>query len=228
MTPSIPSADDIRRKAIEVLQRPEYQLDAAPAGGTGNDALIWRVLNWFGDALLSLANSLSGLPGALRYVVAVLLIALLVWLVYRIIRSLAGAARLPHPGAASGERGSRATHPDELEGLADAARRDGRIIEAVRWLFRAALLRIELVEKRRHRPGTTNRELLRRYRATLLQEPLRTLVDTIDLHFYGDRPARAADYERCRQSYEQLCVVIAAAARPATASVTRPPSPSAG
>jgi hypothetical protein len=210
MPRNVPSADDIRRTAGEILQRPDYQLESDPTSQSLADSLLIRALRWLLEGFISLAESLSILPGVLRYPAAALLCAVLVFLIYRIVRTLARTTRLPETAdAAPRTRSARTVPPEELEGLAAAAHRDGRITEAVRWLLRAALLRLELAEKRKPRPGTTNRELLRRYRATPLQPPLETLVDTIDLHWYGDRPADPEDFERCSASYEQLRQVVA-------------------
>ena len=210
----VPSADDIRRTAGEVLNRPDYQLDSDSAAQSSVDSLLVQVLRWLLDAFTGLAESLSILPGALRYPVAALLCILLGFLIYRMIRALVGTARISDKVDDSiRTRSGRAAPPEELEALAEAAHRDGRIVEGVRWLLRASLARLELAEKRKPRPGTTNRELLRRYRSTPLLSPLKTLVDTIDVHWYGDRPAAPQDFERCSASYDQLRRIVSA--RPA-------------
>lgn len=213
-----PADDDIRRTAAEVLQRADYELAGDGLSAAG-DSLLIRVLRWLLDGFAGLADTLSFL-GVFRYPVAALLCVTLVVLIYRLIRTLAGTARRPgQPVDERRERGSRASQPEELEALADAAHRDGQLVEGIRWLLRASMLRIEQAEKRRPRPGTTNRELVRRYRATPLQAPLQTLVDTIDLHWYGDRPAAADDYERCASSYRALRQAVlerTAAAEPET------------
>ena len=209
----VPSADEIRRTAAEILQRPEYQLDSDSAEQSAVDSLLIRALRWLLDAFIGLAESLSILPGVLRYPVAALLCIALAFLIYRLVRALVGTARLSgRDDDAVRTRSARTVPPEELEELAAAAQRNGRSVEAVRWLLRASMLRLELAEKRKPRPGTTNRELLRRYRSTPLQAPLKTLVDTIDLHWYGDRPAEPDDFERCNDSYKQLRQVVAAGA----------------
>lgn len=215
-----PAHDEIRRKAIEVLQRAEYQRALSDAESGGGDNLLLKAVRWLLDGIAALADALSFL-GFLKYPVAILLCLALVGLIYRMVRALAGTARLPvRMERERRECGVRAAEPEEYEALAASARRDDRFVEAVRWLLWAALLRIEQAEKRKPRPGATNRELVRRYRSTPLQAPLQTLVETIDVHWYGDRPASADDFERCRTSYEELREVLTSrmAAAPAADS----------
>jgi uncharacterized protein DUF4129 len=66
------------------------------------------------------------------------------------------------------------------------------------------LLRLETREKRRFRVGTTNREHLRRYRNSPIADPLRLLVDTLDLKWYGDAPCQPEDYATCREAHAQI------------------------
>ena len=210
---ALPPPDEIRRKAAEVLARPEYQADT-PAGD-GSQSLALRIIEWILEAIGWLAGVLSFLPDVLRYLIIAGLVALLIYVAYRIIRGIAGAARLPERGVSTRSRHDTARSPAEFESLAQAAMDEGRVIEAVRLLFRASLLRIEQAEKRPQRLGVTNRELLRKYRATPIQEPLRVFVETIDFKWYGGQPASSEDFERCRTAYAELREAIAA----------RPPPP---
>lgn len=204
-----PTADAIRRMAENVLQRDEYQLDSGAEVSSLSDSLIMRALQWLLSWFVALAESLAFLPGFLRYPFAALLVGVAGWLIYRIVRGLSRRVQVAGPEADLRDRTRRAADPEEFELLADTDRQHGRFVEAVRWLLRAALLRLERTEKRKPRPGTTNRELLRRYRSTPMAAPLQTLVDSVDLHWYGNRPADEAEFERCRASYQVLSLVLA-------------------
>ena len=78
-------------------------------------------------------------------------------------------------------------------------------IGAIRLLFRSALRRLELAERRKFRPGFTNRELLRRYRSSPLADSLARLVETIELKWYGNTPCEQADYVACRGAHDDIC-----------------------
>ncbi len=210
---AIPDAEEIRRKAAEVLERPEYRADTP--SGEGSQSLALKIIEWFIEAIRWMAEWLDFLPNGARYPVIVGLVALLIYLAYRMIRGIAGAARLPERALSTRTRQNTAKSPAEFESLAQAAMDEGRVIEAVRLLFRAGLLRIEQAEKRPQRPGITNRELLRKYRATPIQEPLQVFVETIDFKWYGGQPASSDDFERCRRAYAELRDAIAARVPPA-------------
>lgn len=215
----LPDPDEIRRKAAEVLARPEYA-QAPPEEESAAQELLLRVLRALRDGYYWLADSLGFLPASLRYPVAALLVAALVLLFVRFILMLRRASELPTRGSRVRDRQRHGQSPEELESLAQQEFERGRVIEAVRLLLRAGLLRLEQFEKRPHRPGTTNRELLRRYRASPLFEPLQTLVDTIDLKWYGDRPAAPDDYRNCLDAEVRLREVLASRAPRAAAAAT--------
>jgi hypothetical protein len=94
--------------------------------------------------------------------------------------------------------------PEALVREAERAGRDGDYIGAIRLLFRAALRRMEVVEKRKLRPGATNRELLRRYRSTPLHESLERFVETIDTKWYGGATCLESDYSLCRSEHDRI------------------------
>jgi hypothetical protein len=200
---AFPEPDVIRRKAAEVLQRPEYQPDVTDTD-KGLTALILDALRWVWEVLRSFAELLEGLPDWLQWVIQIGLVLLLVLLVGHIMYTLAKATRGPTRLHEAEQPARRSRNPHELEQLAADAGARQDYIEAVRLLFRAGVLRLEIAEKRVNRPGTTNRELLRRYRTTPLFDALKLLVDTIDDKWYGDHGCTREDYEACRTAHARL------------------------
>jgi hypothetical protein len=103
---------------------------------------------------------------------------------------------------------SREIDPDEIERDAELVGAQGDYIGAVRLLFRAALRRLEIFEKKKFRPGITNREVVRRYRASPVAESLTRFVNTIELKWYGQLPCEQDDYLTCRNEHGRICEYI--------------------
>jgi len=197
---SVPSNEVIREKAREVLSRDDYDLSAF----TGREPnRLWEFLGWIWDRLVELTEFLQGLLGPwvwLLYVALTALLVLLVWHIgYTMSRGLRIQERAPRPA-----QGGRSRDPRELERLAEAALGLNDYVEAVRLLFRAAILRLENAERRTNRPGMTNRELLRRYRPTPLYSALQQFVEVLDTAWYGGHECGQADYELCRQAHNTV------------------------
>jgi len=91
-----------------------------------------------------------------------------------------------------------------LERQAAEAVSRGDFITAVRLLFAACLLRLELAEKRPFLAGTTNREHLRRHRDSPVFEPLRLFVEIIDTRWYGRGICGLEDFEACRAAHARI------------------------
>ena len=91
--------------------------------------------------------------------------------------------------------------PLALERLAQEAVAQGDFISAVRYLFRACLVRLQANDERTFRPGMTNREYLRRFRKTSFVDSLALFVELIDTKWYGGGDCRREDYESCRTAY---------------------------
>lgn len=219
-----PDAETIRRTAQAVLENGDYRLESGSESSTVADSLLIKALQWLLSLFQALADALSFL-GVLRYPAAAVLVLVAAWLIYRIVRSFSRRVQGDQTGPELPRtRAVRVSDPEEFEALATAARGEGRFVEAVRWLLHAALARLERAEKRKPRPGATNREVLRRYRATPLGEPLQMLVDTVDVHWYGDRPADEADFERCHDSYQQFHAALSDRTASMTAPTTVPAS----
>jgi len=203
----LPPSDSIRGAAREVISRPYYKLDSS----TPEDAtpLIVQLIRWIFKPFEWLYNQMEGLPEAVRWIVVIacviVCVALIAHILYTLVKALGGpVARRRIPLADPG----REVDPDDFEKQAALAETNLDYIGAVRLLFRAALRRLEIFEKRRFRPGITNRELLRRYRSTPLAESLLRFVNTIDLKWYGQVPCEQTDYIACRTEHGRICQYI--------------------
>ncbi len=195
----LPAPDVIRRTADEVVRRPEFQLtpvrDFSPIW-----EWLWRLI----EPIVAFFGRLWDISPALAIVVVVVLTVVLVALVahimYAFARAISGGKGLA--GTSAIER--RRIDPSRLEAEADEAARREDYIEAVRLLFRAALLRLEHRQNREPRPGVTNREYLRRYRDSTLFDALRQFVDVIDAKWYGHGLCDEQDYDRCRLAHSLI------------------------
>jgi hypothetical protein len=200
---ALPPPDVIRNTAQEVVSRGYYDLgeESLP----GSPPLWWRILRWLLKPFEWLFESMEGWPDVVRWVIVISLFVLLLALVAHIVYSFAAAIRGP---AARRRRVYLATHvevdPSALEEQAERAGSGGDYIGGIRLLFRAALRRIEVAEKKKLRPGFTNRELLRRYQATPLFASLERFVETIDQKWFGGGACLEEDFLSCRSEHARI------------------------
>lgn len=194
---TLPDAESIRQTAGEVLAKDEYDLGRVTDREPG---IIWEFLSWIWEKIVAFSHLMQGFPAPLRWLLYLVLTALLVLLVWHIGYTLSRGLRVRDRAPRATQRG-RSRDPRELERLAEEAFGRNDYVEAVRLLFRAAILRLENAEQRPNRPGLTNRELLRRYRATPVHSSLRQFVDVLDLAWYGGHECRLADYQACREAH---------------------------
>jgi hypothetical protein len=200
---TLPPADDIRKAVQEIVARPYYEIDTDVPSMDGS--LMMELIRWIIAPFKWLFDSMEGLPESLRWVIVifcvVLCIALIAHMVYSFVVAIRGPiVRRDRVYMSAG----REIDPAELEEQAELAGAAGDYIGAVRLLFRAALRRIEMAEKKKLRPGFTNRELLRRYRASPLANSLQRFVDVIELKWYGDLPCERADYLACQTEHVRI------------------------
>jgi hypothetical protein len=201
----LPDPETIRRTAQQVLRGPAYQMDSQPDSGPALLELMSRLFRWILTPFQWLLDALAGLPGWLRWPIAVGLVALVILLLFHIGSTIVGAARGPRQKrglAAALPRTSR--DPAALERQSAEAVSSGDFITAIRLLFMACLLRLELAEKRALRAGTTNREHLRRHRDSPVFEPLRLFVEIIETRWYGRGVCGLEDFEACRAAYARI------------------------
>ena len=203
---SIPSSQALREKAMEIVSGRDYQINTGQSDNSWSLLLLLEIIRWILMPFIWLFNLTAGLPDFLRWIIVLGLAALLMLLIGHIVYSFVTAIRRPKRiGDAGLDSRHRRIDPEEVERLAGDAAERSDYVTAIRLLFRASVLRLELAEKKSHRPGTTNRELLRRYQARpSLSESLKLFVETIDKKWYGDEICSDADYAACQQAHREV------------------------
>jgi hypothetical protein len=194
--------EEIRRKAMEVVSRSEYEVESAQdSEATG---LITRFIKWVLERIEAFFDSMAGLPDGLRWIIVAVLLVVMMMLVAHIVLTFVRAFRGHSKRSGPIQDRRRQRTPEEWEQAAKEAHTQGDYIGAVRCLFAASIQRIERAEDRPLRKGITNRELLRRYRATSLFEPLTRFVETIDRKWYGHETCEEIDYLKCREEHSRI------------------------
>jgi hypothetical protein len=190
--------------ATEITNRPEYDLEPRQVETQWVVDILLSLLEWVIAPFRWIYNLTEGLPEFLRVLLVLALLVVLIAIVAHIIYSLATAIR-GGDRKLQADTPRRGIEPSEWERRASAAAASGDYITAVRHLFRAALGRLELVEKKPFRPGITNRELVRRYRSRgEIAAGLQLFVDTIDRKWYGGEVCSEGDYAVCRAAHADV------------------------
>jgi hypothetical protein len=200
---ALPPPDAIREAAREVISREYFDLGVAPRQDV--TPFLLRLIEWMLKPFRWLFDSLEGWPESVRWIVVVLSVLICVALIGHIIYSFAAAIR----GPATRRRqqymtSSKEVDPAALEQDAEQAGTSGDYIGAIRLLFRAALRRLELAEKRKLRPGCTNREIVRRYRSTPISSSIERFVETIENKWYGSEACERQDYLACHDELARI------------------------
>jgi hypothetical protein len=200
---ALPSSSAIREEANRVLSRPYYDLGITPRS---NETPFWlRVIEWLMAPFRLLYDVLAGLPEFARWTIVILSILVCIALVAHIVYSIVVAIRGP-----TTLRRTKYTplqfelDPVNLELEAEKASVRGAYIDAIRLLFRAALRRIERVEKKKLRPGFTNREILRRYRSASFAGALQQFVDVLEQKWYGGGICDREDFLICSGAHARI------------------------
>lgn len=200
-----PSNDQLRSLAADITARPDYDLATRRAEVDWLFDLLIEVLSWLIAPLRWIYKLTEGLPEFFRWLIIAGMLVIVFALIAHIIYTIIQAVRGDRSGSRPSEGAQRRIEPDEWERRAAAAAAAGEYIAAVRYLFRAVLGRLEQADKKPLRPGTTNRELLRRYRArTEVVDGLRLFVDVIDRKWYGGEVCTASDYAECAAAHDGL------------------------
>lgn len=200
----LPPPETIRQAALDVVSRPHYQLEIEPSG---ESLPLWlQVLQWIARPIFGLFRYLDGLPDILSWAIVIVATLLFLAVVGQIIYWLISALR-GFPDRRVRDRtvsGSVLINPEELERESELSGSRGDYLDAVRLLFRACLVRIEIADNKTFRPGITNHDLLRQYRSTPLFEWLEPMVETIETKWYGGHVCTQADYNECRNDHARI------------------------
>jgi hypothetical protein len=186
---------DIRRQLVEVLARPEFN--------PKKDFTLWLVEKV--RAVLEWLGGLRQNNPALYWIVLGTCLVLLTLLLLHLVWSLARVFGFDKRNVKIEPREERhrlsQTYADE------AGRRaaTGDFTEAVRCLFLALVYRFDEAGKVAFRKAYTNREYLALFADRRpVYEGLGVFVDTLDEHWYAERPTDAERYARCRALYERM------------------------
>ena len=194
MIPAAVDPSEARAEAHDILGGRRFESDPAPRPFRGP-------LQWLGDRINSVAdvigNVLSKLPWWMWLLIALGVIALLVWFVTR------GAERRRVLRVAAGTASVAAAAPDDptaLEREADEAERNGDFERAVRLRFRAGLMRLGANGRIEYTSSITNGAV----RQTLQSRTFDELALTFDEITYGDRDAVPPDAADARARWPEL------------------------
>jgi hypothetical protein len=188
-----PAAGEVRQRAHEILQRPEFGR---------HESLLQRIANWIGDLFSDITFGLGGGPGFLGNLVSLAILAGIVVVVVLIVRSLLGRTRLPKPTADDELTIELEEGKDASDWRSDAERFEaaGQWREAMRARYRE-LVRT-LIDDRvlDDLPGRTTGEYRGEYvRARPAQaEAFVELTELFEAVWYGGVDTDAAGIERFR------------------------------
>lgn len=190
------TADDARRDADRILDRPKYQPSDVPRPFRG-------VLEWMGDRLEPVADAIAEVfdEPAIGSVVLAIVVATVAVAAVTAIRRRDTAA-----GTAIRHRRDLSTDPDTLDRASDEAEQAGDLERALRLRFRAGLLRLHRLGAIDHVEGVTSGQVARR----LAMPEFDDMAATFDEVVYGRRRPSVDDVARARATWP---VVISGARR---------------
>jgi hypothetical protein len=193
-----PEDDTIRHQLEDILSRREFH----PEGQLS----FWnKIIDFFADFIKWL-NGLKDTAPILFWIIIISLIVILILLLAHITWTTARVLGLgDRPAGEEDAREKRgrlsATYRQE------AARRaeQGDFTEAIRFLFLSLVYRFDEAGRVSFQKAYTNREYLTLFQdRPAVQHDLKVFVDTLDDHWYGQRPTERRRYENCLTLYESL------------------------
>lgn len=202
-----PEAETIRRTALEILHGPDFRINEETEAGNLLGDFFLQILEWIVKPFIWLFRSMEGLPDVLRWLIvvalAIVLLLLVAHIVYTLFTVLKPSARKSNKFKAA-YSSRRVLSAEEFEQFSQEALVEQNYIAAVRFLFRASLVRIQGLEGKLFSPGITNRAYLRRYRRTPMARSLQAFVEIIDSGWYGNRDCQEEDYLKCASAYAEI------------------------
>jgi hypothetical protein len=189
-----PGPDAVRDKLHDILSRPEF---GEPKRAWWLESLA-EFFAWLGK----LHGAAPGLYWLLLGSLLVLLVLLLVRVASALRRAVTRVGRATREEAAAQERRRRSLACREEAGRLAGA---GEFTEAVRYLFLALLYRFDESGRVLFQRALTNREYLDLFSGRpRIQADLRTYVEVLDDHWYGQRPADRGTFDRCQALFREL------------------------
>jgi hypothetical protein len=189
--------DEARRRAEHILSGRRYNHDPAPRPLRGP-------LEWIGQRLRSVvdwvSSGLSRVPGWLWIAVGLAIVGIIVWRIVVALARRGGTLRVPTGRAGRGSAADESEDPDVLERAADEAERDGDLDRAVRFRFRAGLLRLGDRGAISYRPSVTTSEVRCALGSTTFDE----LAQTFENVAYGGTAAQPPDVETARREWPRV------------------------
>ena len=225
-----------------ILSRPEF-LPETQGEGPFTRVLRWigehwdRFWKWLRDLFPSMGGIAAGGGGkVLLWIFIVLFVVLGAWLLAKLIRSYLDyrAGRQPQalrPNAAydiDDPAMEGVTDPDVWLQQAQRYAADGDYRRAFRAVFLAVLMHLDRAGAIEYDRARTNGDYLRTLRSKglgPLYEVIRPLAAEFDSRWYGSRTTGENDYRRCREMYDRVRQLSAAAA---SAEAARGPALAAG
>jgi hypothetical protein len=194
--PPRPGAAEIRERLEAVYARPEFspQRTLAP-----------RFLEWLAGFLGWLGGLREAEPVLFLLLLGgcIVLLLLLGWYIARAVRRMlaGGSERVDSARAREERQRLSAAHREEAQRLATA----GEFTEAIRYLFLALVYRFDESGRVSFQRAYTNREYLAQFSdRPAVHHQLAVFVDTLDEHWYGQRPTEQRCYEDCLRLYGDL------------------------
>jgi hypothetical protein len=192
-----PAPDEVRKKLDGVFRRPEFRPQDPDSWLRDLFRAIGRFLQWLGG--------LREAAPLLFWLLLSICVGLLVFLAVVVVRKTVTMFYNPGSAAQWAAARQRALRSAEFAAEADRRAAAGDYTEAIRCLFLSLVYRYDESGRVNFREAFTNHEYLGLFDGRpAVQNDLRLFVDALDEHWYGQRPASAAEYQRCRAAYEGL------------------------
>ncbi len=195
------NAETIRQTAQEVLSNARYQTSQNES--VDLILLLERFFRWVFSPLAELFGPLSGISLVFAWVIFGLVVVGFLMLMILVCNRLITFKRTAYV-ARNLRHESRHRDPLELEKLANDSFESRDYVVAVRLYLMATLLRLELAQEKRFRPGMTNQEHLRRYQRSPLFEPMQYIVNLMDRTWYGGVSCDLESASKCRDAYHEI------------------------
>jgi hypothetical protein len=212
-----------RQQVIDEAYQPELPRYATGSGSGSGDPRR-RARGELDDAERRMLDARAheapgGASSVISFVMYGLLIVALVllasWLAAELSRYGGDAELAPEAEARDRMRAASAAIIERPLGDADELARRGDYAEAIHTLLLRTLHELAYTAAVRVAPAMTSREILAR--VPLLADArsaLSGLITAVEITHFGDEPANAADYERCRQQFHVFAAAFRGGGRP--------------